>query len=322
MNTLLTTFSLFGVGYFIYFVLAVAIVLALVLTLRKLSDRSQNIAKISLISAIGLFVILEYIGRLVGVEQIRIGNLLPLEIFDVFAGISLYFFFSKKSSWKKFGYLVIAPISLYSIIFVPNMYMQMNTISLGVISFYILNALLIANSILYMLWNEEDLEKKDILISSMNYVIIVCIAHLINVFLRFTAWGVHANYLATMGEDFDLVVGFLYSFINIPLLCLLPLVAVLVGVEFLLILPFDLIKTKKDKQSQIEELIALGNLKEQQEYRKKYKTDKSQILVRSSEKAMPKVQKDKSLSSTKDGFVTTTKEVKVNNEVIKKEDEK
>ena len=95
--------------------------------------------------------------------------------------------------------------------------------------------------------------------------------------------------------------------------CLLPLIAILVGIEFLLILPFDLIKTKKQKQSQIEELIALGNLKEQQEFRKKHKTSKSQILVRSETKATPQAQKNVRNSSD-DGFVATTKEVKINKE--------
>lgn len=318
MNRLLANFNLFGLGYFIYFILAAAVVVALVLGLRKLTDKGQNIAKIVLVSCIGFFAILEFIGKLLGVEKIRLGDQLPLELIDVFAGISIYFFFSKKSMWKKFGYLIIAPVSLYSLIFVPNIYSQMPVVSLGVISFYITNALLIANAILYMLWNEEDLEKKDILNATMNFVIIICIAHLLNVFLRFTAWGIHANYLGTMGESFDLVIEFLYSLISIPLLCILPLIAILVGVEFLVMLPFDLIKTKKEKQSQIEELIALGNLKEQQEFRKKYKTGKSQILVRSEHKAMPKTEKNTN-NNTKDGFVQTTKEVKVNNEVDKNE---
>lgn len=314
MDKMLNTFGLFSLEYFIYLALVVAIVVSLVLTLRKLTDDGQKIAKIVLISAIGLFVVLEYIGKLLGVDKIKVGDMLPFEIIDIFAGISLYFFFTKKSRWKKFGYFIIAPVCLYSLIFVPNVYTQMQGVSLGVISFYILNALLITNSILYMLWDEEDLEKKDILNSSMDFVIIVCAMHLINVFFRFTTIGVHANYLGTMGETFDLVIEFLYSLINIPLLCILPLIALLVGVEFLLALPFDLIKTKKEKQSQIEELIALGNLKEQQEFRKKHKTSKSQILVRSEHKAMPKEKKDISQKSSKDGFVTTTKEIKVNTE--------
>ena len=117
-------------------------------------------------------------------------------------------------------------------------------------------------------------------------------------------------------ETYDMartLIAWLYTLIPVPLVCLLPLIALLVGVEFLLILPFDLIKTKKQKQSQIEELIALGNLKEQQEYRKKHKTSKSQILVRSATKATPQTQKNVRHSSD-DGFVATTKEVKVNKE--------
>lgn len=317
MNKMLSVFKLFGWGYFIYFALVAGIVVALVLCLRKANEKTQNITRVALISAIGLFVVLEFVGKILGVETIKIGDQLPLEIYDVFAGISIYYYFAKRSSWKKFGYLITAPVSLYSIIFVPNIFMQMQVISLGVISFYLLNAMLIANSILCMIWNAEDLEKKDILSATMNFVIILCIAHLVNVIFRFTALGVHANYLATMGEEFDLVIGFLYSLINIPLLCLLPLVAVLVGVEFLLVLPFDLIKTKKEKQSQIEELIALGNLKEQQKFIEKHRSSKSQILIRSEKKATPNTPKNVG-NSTKDGFVKTTKEIQVN---LDKEDD-
>lgn len=315
MNLMLNTFKMWSLSYFIYFIVAIAVAVSLVLFLRKVTEKAQKITKISLVCAIIFFVILEYIGKLIGVEKIKIGDQLPFEIFDIFAGISVYLFFSKKSIWKKFSYLITAPVSLYSIIFVPNIYTQMGSFSLAIISFYLLNSLLIVNSILYMLWDAEDLEKKDILSATMNFVIIVCIMHLINVFFRFTAIGIHANYLGTMGENFDILIDWLYSLISVPLLCLLPLVAILVGVEFLCILPFDLIKTKKEKQSQIEELIALGNLKEQQAFRKKYKSEKSQILVRSQNKATPKSQKNVT-NNSKEGFVSTNKEIQVNNQTI------
>ena len=62
----------------------------------------------------------------------------------------------------------------------------------------------------------------------------------------------------------------------------------------------------------MEELIALGNLKKQQEVRSKTKRrTKSQILVNSAEKARPKETKNV-VNSTKTGFVTTNKEIKVN----------
>ncbi len=313
MNKLLGTFQLFSLSYFVYLLLAVIISVALILFLRKIEDKGRLITKIVLISAIGLFFVLEYIGRLTGVEKVKFGDQLPLEYFDIFAIISIYVFFSKRTMWKKFCYLIVAPISLYSIIFTPNIYLQMNSFCLGILSFYILNALLIANSLLNMLWEVEDLEKKDVLNATINFLIIVFAGHLFNVFMRFTAWGVHANYLGTMGEEFDLVIGWLYSLVPVPLLCVLPLVALAVLVEFLCVLPFDLVKTKKDKQSQIEELIALGNLKEQQAFRNKYAKSKSQILVKGETKAKPTEEKAVN-NKSEEGFVATTKEVKVNNE--------
>lgn len=304
-------FNVFSWQYFIYLTLAIGIIVALVLVLRKLNDKARVISQISLIACIGLFFIIEYTSRLIVNKGTKFGDQMPIELFQIFVYLSIFIFFYKKSSWKKFAYLIIASVSGYNLIFVPSMYNQFNAFSLCIISYYILNAVVLANAVLGMLWNEEDLEKKDVLDASITYIIIVAIAHLFNVFMRFTAWGVHANYFGTMGEGYDILIEWLYSIIPIPFLCILPLLAILVGVQFLLILPFDLIKTKKQKQSQIEELIALGNLKAQQEYRQKHKSTKSQILVKSETKAQPKTEKNLSQSKNS-GFVATTKEVKVN----------
>ena len=174
------------------------------------------------------------------------------------------------------------------------------------------NISLLSYALLNMLWLENGIEYKDILISTMDFVIIVAIVHIINVFLRFTAWGLHANYMGTMGEDYNLVIGALYKIIPVSFVELLPLIALLVGVQFLTVLPFVNSQNLKDRQEKLEELVALGNMKAQQEYRKKMK-DKSQILLRSDEKATPGHTKNVS-NRQNSGFVSVTKEVKTNNE--------
>ena len=174
--------------------------------------------------------------------------------------------------------------------------------------------MVISYSVLNILWLDQDLEKKDILDATLTFAIILSVAHILNVFFRFAVIGVHANYLGTMGEDYDLIIGLLFKLIPVQFLCMLPLVALLVGVEFLLILPFDLIKSKRNAQAQVEELIALGNIKAQAEYHKKHSKNKSQILVRSENKAMPSKKKDVTQSTSDKDFVKTTKEVNVNND--------
>ena len=171
------------------------------------------------------------------------------------------------------------------------------------------------------------MEKKDIIDSSITFLIIVSSVHIINVILRFTGLGIHANYFGTMGDDYDLIIGWLHSLmpvtesnIAVPLLCVLPLLAILVGVQFLLIIPFDLFKTRRQHQENLEELIALGNMKKQQEARAKtQRRTKSQILVNSDVKARPEVPKNStSYSSSSSGFVSTQKEIRVNNDHINK----
>ena len=74
--------------------------------------------------------------------------------------------------------------------------------------------------------------------------------------------------------------------IPVPFLHQLPIFALVIGIAFVLILPFDIFKTKKDRQSQMEELVALGNLKAQQEYRKsRGNRAGSHILLNSQQKA-------------------------------------
>ena len=61
----------------------------------------------------------------------------------------------------------------------------------------------------------------------------------------------------------------------------------------------------------MEELVALGNLKAQQEYRKSRNSSGSQILIRSEDKARPTNAKNV-VNKTSSGFVSVNKEVKVN----------
>jgi len=85
----------------------------------------------------------------------------------------------------------------------------------------------------------------------------------------------------------------------------------------LLMLPFDLIRTKKDRKDQMEELVALGNLKAQQNHRKNGRALRSQILVNSEHKAKPLIEKNIQQQKSS-GFVSVTKEVKVNKDQIDK----
>lgn len=310
----LLSFKVFGLGYFIYFVLCVGIVLGLVFGLKNLEGNKRKIVNIVLVSCIGAFALIEYISRLIVTPNTKFGDQMPLELLDVIAGFSIFVLVSKKEKWKKFSYLIFAPVSLYSLIFVPNVYTQLNTISVCIIFYYLAFALVISYSVLNILWLDQDLEKKDILDATLTFAIILSVAHILNVFFRFAVIGVHANYLGTMGEDYDLIIGLLFKLIPVQFLCMLPLVALLVGVEFLLILPFDLIKSKRNAQAQVEELIALGNIKAQAEYHKKHSKNKSQILVRSENKAMPSKKKDVTQSTSDKDFVKTTKEVNVNND--------
>ena len=96
------------------------------------------------------------------------------------------------------------------------------------------------------------------------------------------------------------------------LVVLLPLIAILIGIEFLIVIPFVNSQNLRDRQEKLEELVALGNMKAQQEYRQKMKS-KSQILLRSENKASPENGKDIS-NKSKSGFVSVTKEVKTNNQ--------
>jgi hypothetical protein len=153
----------------------------------------------------------------------------------------------------------------------------------------------------------------------MDFLIIIASLHIVNVALRFTAWGLQANYFGTMGEDYDTIIGFIDNFIRVPLVLIFPLIAVLVGVEFLMVLPFVKVRKRRQRQDRIEELVALGNFKAQQENLNS--KGRSQILVKSSQKAMPNISK-KPTQIQSGGFVSTIKEIKTNNDIVDSNDKK
>lgn len=311
MNKLMVL-KLLSVEYFIYILMSVGIILALVLLFKNASEKKQGLIKIILLIVAGVSILLEYISRILSLQKFILGDNLPLDTFHIFFYITLFAVVKKRLSWQRFIYLIVMPICAFAILFPSERYLTVGVFSVQVMSYMITNISLLAVALLNMLWLENGIEYKDILVSTMDFVMIIASIHIINVVLRFTAWGLHANYMGTMGEDYNLIVGALYSIIPIAFVELIPLIALLIGLEFLTVLPFVNSQNLKDRQEKLEELVALGNLKAQQEYRKNMK-DKSQILLRSDNKAMPVETKDVRNKSNS-GFVSVTKEVKTNND--------
>jgi hypothetical protein len=312
----LLAFNIFGIEYFLYLFLAIILVGAFVFVGRNLSSKGKKVTQISLLLILGILMVLEYIGRIVAIEEFKLFNNLPIQSFNMFFYILLFAYISKNNNWKKFIYLIVLPISVYSMIFPQNFYMNMSAFSLPVITYELLNISMILFSVLNIMWLDDQIVYKDILRSTMDFCIIIAVVHIINVVFRFTAWGLEANYFGTMGEDYNTLIGIIDNVIKVPLLLEFPLIAILVGIEYLMVLPFVRNRKRKERQGRIEELVALGNFKAQQE---NFNTKgKSQILIRSSEKAMPTSQNKTSTSIKNGGFVSTIKEVKTNNDIIDK----
>lgn len=309
-------FSLFSVAHFVYLIVAIGLVVGLFFILKRFhSDGEQKMVERILLGAMIFFLVLEYVGRILYLDDFNFWNNLPLNAFQVFVFVCIYSHFSRRLSWIKFGYLVMAPVSFVSMIFVPNIYTSMPMWSLSIICYMIILVLVISYSIISLLYTRYDLEHKDVLGSVINFIIIVAIAHIVNVILRFTAWGLQADYFGTMAEGYNLYIGWLSKLIPVPFVVMLPLFAIVFGLAYLVKIPFDVMKSRKEKQDQLEEIIALGNLKEQQKYREEQRQErkaKSQILVRSETKATPNDTKNVN-NSSKESFVKTAKEVNVNN---------
>lgn len=306
MGNLCAIFKLFDISHIVYMLIAIIISVALIVIFKKMDGNSRKYSSIVMVSLAGLFVIFEFVGRIM--DGADIFENLPLNAFHVFVYVLIYIEVTKKTSWIKFGYFVIVPISFISLFVVPNYYCEYSSASLALISYFVINGILIGYSVLQLIWSDEYLSQKDILNVFLNFVMMVGIAHIVNVIWRFTTLGVHADYFGTMAEEYDVVIGWLSSLIKIPFVNVLPLLAVLIGLEYLLKLPFDVIRNKHDKKSQYEELVALGNMKAQMNRRMQ---GKSQVLIRSDIKASPSTPK-RVTNTQRDGFVSVTKEVQVN----------
>ena len=307
MGKLCALFKLFSLTHFVYIFLSVGIAVGLIFAFRRFEGNARKYAGIGLVAVAVLFALLDFVGKVSVVNNVA--EYLPLNLCHIFAYICIYLEITKSSSWTKFAYLIMLPLSVISLLFMPNEYTAYGEASLSVISFIFMNAMIIAYSLLRLIWNDEYLENKDILNSTLNYAIIIAIAHILNVFFRFTTLGVHANYMGTMGENYDMIFGLMDKIIPIPFVNYIPLFAIIVGIEFLLIIPFGVMKTRQDRRNQYEEIVALGNLKAQSKLRK---PGKSQVLIRSDEKASPSTPKSTTSHAHKDGFVSINKEINVN----------
>ena len=312
MNTLCSLFKLFSLSYFVYLILSIGIIVGLVFLLKKFTGDIRKYISITFISLGVLFVFLDMLARMLHFKGEGIGDNLPLDTYHIFVYIIIVMFITKKESWTKFGYFVILPVTFLNLIFVPQFYTNVEPLSLGVFSFYMINVIVATYSILNLIWSDIYLYKKDILNSFLNFVMIIAGVHIFNVFMQFSSFGKYADYCGTIGENHDILSMSIASILPkgySALIVTIPTLLYVLGVGFLMVIPFDSIRNAKDRQYQKEQIIALGNLKAQQNLNKK---GKSQILVRSAEKAKPAVEKNVTQSTQNGGFVSVTKEVKVN----------
>lgn len=308
MGNLCAVFNAFGLAHFVFIAIVAVMAGTLIFLLRKFDTEKRKTIGVVLLTIAGLFVLLECVGK--GVAGSSVGDCLPLAPSHIFLYLCIYQFVRGKENWIKFGYFISLPVMVLTTIFAPSYLAVGEAFGLASVSYFLTNACLIVYVVLTLMWSDVYLDKKDILNSSLNFGIIIAGVHIFNVFSRFVAISPVSNYWGTMGENYDLVVGAFSSLIPIPFVNMLPIVAIIVGIEFLMLLPFDMIKKKRDNIAQMEEIVALGNLKLQQERRKEGRKPSSQILVRSENKAMPKEQKNITQKS-KTGFVSVDKEVKV-----------
>lgn len=324
MNLMCATFKMFGIAHIVYLLIAVLISVGLYFIIRKFEGKIRRYATITIVALAGVLVIVEFVGRIV--DGGHAGENLPLNPWHIFVYIAIFVEITHRESWIKFGYFISLPICAISLIITPTYFNTLSMTSLSIIPYFLINGLMILYTLLNIRWQEVEFSKKDILNTFLNFVMIVAGAHIVNVMFSLLNIGPNANYFGTIGEGFvfledgleeltvansyNVVIDFVSSIIPIPFLHILPLLGILVGVEFLLIIPFEVIQTRKDKREHIEELVALGNLKAQQEYRK---SKGSQILIRGEVKAKPKVEKRAQGLYQKGGFVSVNKPIDVNN---------
>jgi len=313
----LCSFKMFGGAHIIYVLLAIVLFVGLFFLLRKYDDKVRRFASIALIAVAGLFVVLEMFGRII--QGMDFFENMPLAPWQIFVYIGVFVEITKRENWIKFGYFIVIPLCALGLFVVPNYYTTVGVGNLSVISYFLGNAIISLYFLLQLIWSGEYLSKGDLLNSYMNYIVIVAFVHILNVIFRFSTYAVHSNYFGTMGEEYDVVMQWLNNLIPVPFVHMMPLIVVVVGLEFLMLLPFDLMKTRKDNREHIEELVALGNLKAQQNARKAGKRGGSQILVRGENKAQPKVQKNDYQSSSKDGFVSVNKMVQTHKDSFDKD---
>lgn len=311
-------FKVFGLTHWMLMIIGIALSCVLVILLRNIQKEKKQKLVLSILVAFScLFAVLNFVGRIASIKKLNIFENLPISTMDVFAYLSIYILLSKKASWHKFAYLILAPMALLGLIIPANVYTQMPMISLSILSYTAQCASLIAFGVLTLIYTNGYLDNRDVFNSLITLIVTVSIAHIVNVFIRFAGWGVNADYFGTMAENYNIVYSSIASVISVPFISYLPIFAILLGIAFLVKLPFDILKTNREKREQMDELVAMGNMKAQQKYREEMRNSniqknkvQSQILVRSQTVATPNTPKSvNNQGVSKSGFVDTKKDV-------------
>lgn len=316
MERLCALYSMFSLSYFVYLAMAVAIVLGVVFACKNLRDNAKKVCSIVLVSLIVIFAILEYLGRIISLKEFNIFYNLPVELVHVLTYVCVITLITNSSGWSKFLYIVALPLSIYSLLIVPNFYASQESFSLITIGYVFSFVFIIAYSLVNIVWKDVSVRLGDVLNSNITYLIFFASVHLINVFLRFSGWATEVNIMGTMGEEYDVVIAFIYNLIPYGFICNLPLIAIIIGIQCVMVMPFVMSENRKIKQEKINELIALGNAKAQQEASNEGKGDiRSQIIVKSEKKAMPDTPKKVNEQNSQGEFLNTNRVIQINHDV-------
>ena len=166
MGKLCSLFKVFSWGYFIYLVMAIAIVVSLVFICRNFGENAKKTCGISLVFCAGVFVIIEYLGRIISLEEFKFFYNLPVELIHILTYTCIITLVTNSEGWSKFLYLVALPVSVYSLLVIPNFYATQESFSLLVIGYVFALISIISYSFLNIIWRKDIVRNTVIVIEN------------------------------------------------------------------------------------------------------------------------------------------------------------
>lgn len=228
----------FSIQHFAMLLYIPLIVVAFYFIFRHRSERTKNIALLSLSFVNALLFIIYKFAMFRNFDNLEILNELPLQLCNLNLILIPIALITKNKVLMSYLYYIGMIAALCAIFFFDSRFEGYNMVSYIMFVYFFYHSVLVATPLLSVLLGLYTPEKSYILKAILLLVIMATIMLGFNLLLRVTGLCKISNYFYTMGMPGNPILDLLMSIIPIPLVYYFPMAPILYGYDYLIAMPF------------------------------------------------------------------------------------